>query len=94
MTNALPVYLIERVPGAEGRTVEWTSVCHEKKKIFITHDKYRWTSRHVVTERKQQFLVYLGNHAMPLSSHYTLAAAEKAAAGYAKLFAPKPKAAA
>jgi len=94
MSNPLPVYIVDRVPGAEGRTVEWTSVCHTKGGwVFITHEESRWVSRHVAVDRGRKFCVYYCDHASPMSSHYTLAAAEKAAAGYAKLFAPKKEAA-
>lgn len=81
----LPVYILDRTPGAEGRTVAWTDICSRKlKKIFITHSPFRDTSRWKHVERKRPFIVYINNHAFPLSSHKTLAAAEKAAYEYAK----------
>ena len=83
----LPVFILERVPGAEGRSVEWTSICHLKRKVFITHSNYRDTSRWQHVERGRKFIVYVTNHSHQLSSHKTLAAAEKAAAAYAKQFA-------
>ena len=85
--NAYPVYLVDRIPGAEGRTVEWLSVCREDRKVFITHETTRWTGRWSCEDRKRPFMVYVGSHASHISSHYTLAAAEKAAADYAKSYA-------
>lgn len=85
---ALPVYILARTPGAEGRTVEWTEICNRKKeKIFITHEDFRDTSRWTFVERKRKYMVYVNNHCHHLSSHATLAAAEKAAAKFAQEFA-------
>ena len=84
----LPVYILARTPGAEGRTVEWTEICHHKKeKIFITHEPYRDLSRWTFASRKRPFMVYINNHCHNLSAHKTLEAAEKSAEKFAKEFA-------
>lgn len=87
MTKPYPVYIIDRMPGAEGRTVAWTDISRERHKVFISYEEYRDTSRWKFVERARKFRVYVDSHASPMSSHASLAAAEKAAADYAKLFA-------
>lgn len=84
MNNTLPIYILDRTPNAEGRTVAWTDICHVKGKLFIKHEQYRDTSRWQHVERGRKFILYWGNHSHQLSSHFTLEAAEKAAASFVK----------
>lgn len=87
MSNPLPVYLVDRIPGAEGRSVKWTDICRQRDKVFVTYEEFRDTGRWTHVERGRKFIVYSGDFASPMSSHYTLEAAEKAAAKLAKMFA-------
>jgi hypothetical protein len=79
----LPVYILERTPGAEGRAVAWEDIYRTKRKIFICYRAHREISNHGVAPRARKFLVFWDTHCHQVSSHYTLAAAEKAAARFA-----------
>ena len=82
---SIPVYMLARVPGAAD-PVEWTSICHQRHPfVVIDYHPYRWLSRWRTAERKCRFIVSYcngkGHLRVPreVSSHQTLAAAEKAA---------------
>lgn len=88
MTKSLPVFILDRTPGAEGRTTEWETICKGRKPfapiILIQHCEYldeEWSSSNRYRERSRQFVVR-DQRFRQLSSHYTLAAAEKAAAKF------------
>jgi hypothetical protein len=99
MTNALPVYILNCTPGAEGRTITWSEISKRHglrgRVLVIEHCEFldsdifdancrqdRW--------RQRKFVVR--NHRLEqISSHYTLAAAEKAARRYARELAALAK---
>ena len=99
MSNSLPVYILDRTPGAEGRTVAWQEISGKHglrgKVILIQHCEYLdedFSSADRCRPRSRQFVVR-DRYFQQISSHYTLAAAEKAAANWAIEFAPKAVAA-
>lgn len=49
----IPIYYLPRVPDAP-ITTEWTTFCHDKEFIVVSHDTLRKTGRSCV-ERKHKF---------------------------------------
>lgn len=84
---ALPVYILNNPNLSAERTVAWEDIYKIKQKVFICYRPHREISNHGVAPRKRKFLVFWNTHCHQVSSHYTLEAAEKAAAQYAREFA-------
>lgn len=88
-TKPLPVFIMDRTPGAEGRTTSWEEICKGRKPfapiVLIQHCTYldeEWSTSNRCRHRSRQFVVR-DQRFRQLSSHYTLEAAEKAAAKFA-----------
>lgn len=80
----MPVYILDRTPGAEGRTIAWEKLCKLKgPRLIISYETMRDTSRWCSKMRGRPFVLYWDDFYTTLSSYKTLAAAEKAAARYA-----------
>ena len=87
----IPVYILARTPGADpAKTVEWTSICHNKSPWIVVHYKgFTHKSRWATAARKRPFFVNKNGCATDraLSSHATIDAAIKAANKWAKEYA-------
>lgn len=85
----LPVHILDRTPGAEGRTVAWEKICRGKKRgIIINYEEQRQTSRWGWVKRGRPYVIYWDTLMdPPLSSCKTLEAAEKSAAEWAERLA-------
>lgn len=85
---SIPVYVLAGTPGAlpvghpaDIPTVEWTSICHDRKRqrfLLIDYDRVRYTSRWQVATNKRPFVVRDAWHNRVTASS-TLAGAIKAA---------------
>jgi hypothetical protein len=59
-TKTLPIFVLDRTPGAD-EAVAWESICHGqrgKRFIFINHEPARCPSRWTHAENKRPFIVY------------------------------------